>query len=100
MPVIALQRSFTPGQGWLSGFIIAPQLGWEENLLSYGVSQIQGRTMPLLSAEHSAQPVLPVIVTRPEGEATMFCEPPKPRFMLFRVGAGMALHFMGVVPMI
>ena len=100
MPVLALQRSFTPGQGWLSGFIIAPQLGWEENLISYGVNQIQGRTLPLLSGERTAQPVLPVVVNRPEGEATMFCEPPKPRFTVFRAGAGLAIHFLGVVPMI
>ena len=73
---------------------------WEENLISYGVNQIQGRTLPLLSGERTAQPVLPVVVNRPEGEATMFCEPPKPRFTVFRAGAGLAIHFLGVVPMI
>ncbi len=99
MPIFALSRQFTPGQGWLSGFSIAPQLGWQENLLSYGIAQIQGRTMPLLSGERTAQPVLPVVVTRPEGEATMFCEPPRPRFGLLRAGAGIAIHFLGVLPM-
>ncbi len=99
MPVLSLQRAFTPGQGWLSGFTIAPQLGWEENLASYGIAQIQGRTLPLVSGERTAQPVLPVIVSRPEGEATLFCAPPRPRFAAFRVGAGLAIHFLGAIPM-
>lgn len=99
MPVFALQRPFTAGEGWLSGFAIAPQLGWQENLIGYGIAQIQGRTLPAISGERSAQTVLPIIVTRPEGQATLFCEPPKPRFGVLRTGAGLALHFLGALPM-
>lgn len=100
MPVFALQRAFTPGEGWLSGFLIAPQLGWQDNLLSYGVSQIQGRTLPLLSGERNAQPTLPVYVARPEGEATMVCEAPRPPLMPLRSAATVALHFLGALPVL
>lgn len=98
LPIISLQRAFTPGEGWRSGFAIAPQLGWQENVMGYGVAQIQGRLMPFLSGERNAQPPLSVTVTRPEGEATMFCEVPKPRLMPLRTAAGLALHFLGALP--
>jgi outer membrane protein insertion porin family len=99
LPILSLQRAFTPGEGWKSGFSIAPQLGWQENLMSYGVAQLEGRLGPRLTGERNAQPPLAVTVTRPEGEATMFCEVPKPRLAPLRATAGVALHFLGVLPM-
>jgi hypothetical protein len=99
LPVVSLGRAFMPGEGWKSGFTLAPQLGWQQNVLGYGVSQLQGRLMPLLTGERNAQPPLPVTVTRPEGEATMFCEVPKPRLAPLRATAGVALHFLGALPM-
>jgi hypothetical protein len=99
LPILSLQRAFTPGEGWKSGFSIAPQLGWQENLMSYGVAQLEGRLSPRLTGERNAQPPLAVTVTRPEGEATMFCEVPKPRLYPLRATAGVALHFLGVLPM-
>lgn len=98
MPIFTLQRAFTPGEGWKSGFAIAPQLGWKEGVLGYGVTQLQGRLMPVLSGERNAQPVLPVTITRPEGETTLFCEVPKPRLAPLRTTAGVALHFLGALP--
>jgi Surface antigen variable number repeat len=98
LPILSLQRAFSPGEGWKSGFAIAPQLGWQQNLMSYGIAQLQGRLMPRLSGERSAQPPLNVAVTRPEGEATMFCEAPKPRLNGLRLAGGVALHFLGVLP--
>jgi hypothetical protein len=99
LPVLSLGRAFMPGEGWKSGFAIAPQLGWQQNVMGYGVSQLQGRLMPRLSGERNAQPALAVTVTRPEGEATMYCEVPKPRLAVLRATAGVALHFLGVLPM-
>ncbi len=98
LPVLSLQRAFMPGAGWKSGFAITPQLGWRENVLGYGVAQLEGRLMPRLSGERNAQPPLPVTVTRREGEATLYCEVPKPRLALLRTTAGIALHFLGAVP--
>ena len=98
LPVLSLGRAFMPGEGWKSGFAIAPQLGWQQNVMGYGVAQLQGRLMPGLTGEKNAQPPLQVTVTRPEGEATMFCEVPKPRLMPVRAAAGVALHFLGALP--
>ncbi len=98
LPVLALARPFTPGEGWKSGFIIAPQLGWAENGLSYISSQLQGRLMPLLAGEHNIQPVLPVTVTRASGEAMMYCEPPRPRLAPLRAAASVGLHLLGALP--
>jgi outer membrane protein insertion porin family len=99
LPVLSLGRAFMPGEGWKSGFTIAPQLGWQQNVLGYATAQLQGRLTPRLTGERNAQPPLAVTVTRPEGEATMFCEVPKPRLAPLRMGAGVALHFLGVLPM-
>lgn len=98
LPVLALARPFSPGEGWKSGFVIAPQLGWASNVLSYGVSQLQGRLMPKLAGESDIQPVLPVTVTRASGEAMMYCEAPKPRLAPLRMAAGVGLHFLGALP--
>jgi Surface antigen variable number repeat len=98
LPVVALARPFTPGDGWLSGFVIAPQLGWANSALSYVVSQMQGRLMPLLGGERNIQPVLPVTVTRDSGEAIMYCEPPGPRLKPLRAAAGIGLHLLGALP--
>src|SRR5439155_16954099 len=49
LPVLALQRSFSPGEGWKSGFFVAPQLGWKATPASYAVTQIQQRLLPLLA---------------------------------------------------
>jgi outer membrane protein insertion porin family len=99
LPVLSLQRAFMPGEGWKSGFAIAPQLGWQQNVMGYGVSQLEGRLMPRLTGERNAQPPLAVTVSRPEGESTMFCEVPKPRLAPLRATAGVALHFLGALPM-
>jgi hypothetical protein len=98
LPVIALSRPFSPGDGWKSGFVVAPQLGWPNPALSYFSSQAQGRLMPKLSGERSIQPVLPVTVTRSSGEAIMYCEAPKPRLWPLRAAAAIGLHFLGALP--
>ena len=46
MPVLAVQRPFTPGEGWMSGFAIAPQLGWQRTARGYATTQIQQRLLP------------------------------------------------------
>ena len=77
IPVLALQRSFTPGEGWRSGFAIAPQLGCRNFGVGYVVAQAERRLAPVLTG--SGGPPLDVTVERAAGEAVMSCEPPKPR---------------------
>ena len=93
IPVLALQRSFTPGEGWRSGFAIAPQLGWRNFGVGYVVAQAERRLAPVLTG--SGGPLLDVTVERAAGEAVMSCEPPKPRLWLMREAAGVVMQVLG-----
>ena len=96
IPVLALQRPFLPGEGWRSGFYIAPQLGWRALGLIYATTQIQQRLLPALAGDRGLVPELPVTVETSRGDAQMFCEPPALRSMPLRTGAGVALRLLGV----
>jgi outer membrane protein insertion porin family len=91
-PVAAIQRPFTPGDGWKSGFVIASQIGWPRSALIYASTQLQNR---LRSA--ALDPALPVAVSRLHGDATMLCEPRSPRFAPLRLTAAMAARFLGAI---
>jgi outer membrane protein insertion porin family len=97
IPVLALSRPFTPGEGWKSGFSIVPQLGWRASALIYATSQIQHRLLPLLSGDRGLVPELPVKVEGPNMEGTMFCEPPAPRLMPLRTAASFGVRLLGVL---
>jgi len=92
LPVLALQRPYTPGEGWQSGFVIAPQLGWQRSALSYAFTQLQHRLRaPVLDPE------LEVAVERPQGAATLVCDEPKPRFAAWRNTAALAVRFLSAI---
>ena len=97
VPVLALQRAFTPGEGWRSGFAIAPQLGWRNFGVGYGVAQVEGRLQPVLVG--SGAPPLDVTVERSAGEAVMSCETPKPRLWLMRDAAAVGMQVLGAMAM-
>jgi hypothetical protein len=94
-PILALQRPYVPGEGWKSGFLIAPQLGWKDSAIGYATTQLQQRLLPLVSVDRSLEPELNVTVNRPTGDAMLACEAPKPRLGLFRTTASVALRLMG-----
>ncbi|HTS49509.1 MAG TPA: POTRA domain-containing protein [Bryobacteraceae bacterium] len=96
VPIMALQRPFVPGEGWRSGFLIAPQLGWQALGAIYAVTQIQQRLLPKLAGDRGLIPELPVTVETHKGEAMMYCEPAPPRMAALRTGASFALRFLGV----
>jgi hypothetical protein len=90
LPVIAVERPFTPGGGWLSGFAFAPQLGPQWMALHYASSQLEGRLGPWLAGTRA--PDLTISMPRPSGEPVgILCEAPKPRLRALRMGAGMSL---------
>src|ERR1700722_16321478 len=95
IPIAAFNRPYTPGAGWKSGFMIAPQLGWQYIVLGYGVSQLQHRLLPVLQGDRGLEPELPVTVETPTSQTTMFCEPPAPRFSPVRSALAMGLRFVG-----
>lgn len=91
-PVLAIERPFTPGEGWKSGFIIAPQIGWQRSALSYASAQLQNRLRPA-----ALEPELPVSVSRPQGDTAMFCEPRMSRLATWQRTAALAVHFLGAI---
>jgi Surface antigen variable number repeat len=95
IPIAALNRPYTPGEGWKSGFMIIPQIGWQYMVLGYGVSQLEHRLIPVLQGDRGLEPELPVAVDTPNSRSTMFCEPPAPRFSPARTALAMALRFVG-----
>ena len=97
IPVVAFSRPFVPGEGWKSGFAIAPALGWQNTLVGYGATQLQQRLQPLVSGERTAEPELQVSVVRPQGEAQFVCEQPRTTGVLgvLRGGAMLGLHVLG-----
>ena len=97
LPVLALQRPFSPGEGWRSGFSFAPQLGWRALGLGYGVTQTEQRLLPVLSGDRGLVPELTVTVEGPGVEGVILCDPAAPRFSKARTAAGIALRFVGAL---
>jgi hypothetical protein len=97
--VVALERPFMPGAGWLSGFAIAPQIRWKASAMSYASTQFHQRLQPLIAGGRGLVPEIQVAVHRPAGDAILFCEPPKPRFAALRTSAGFALNLLGALPL-
>jgi len=77
VPLITLSRPLLPGQTFLSGMTIAPQLGWQGMLFGYGVSQVRSLTRGLFESDRSITPPLPVTIVNGRNEGTMLCEPAK-----------------------
>jgi|SRR5579872_3745751 len=94
-PILSLQRPFTPGEGWRSGFVISPQLGWPALPASYAANQMRGRLVPLLAGDRGLDPEVTISLDLPQGEGRMQCEPPPPRFAMLRTAATMAVQFVG-----
>ena len=79
----------------MSGWTVAPQIGWSALALSYATVQIQQRTLPLLADDRSIEPELVVKVERPNEELPMYCDPPRPRLVWLRRGASLSVQFLG-----
>jgi hypothetical protein len=91
-PVVAIQRPFTPGEGWMSGFVIAPHIGWQRSVISYASTQLQNRLRP-----SALEPELLVTVARTQGDVAMFCEPRVPRFAAWRLTAAITARFLAAM---
>ena len=72
LPVLALERAYSPAEGWKSGFFLAPQLGWRSSVLHYTTSQLEHRLSTFLTHGEDMEPELRVAV---ENRNVMFCEP-------------------------
>jgi outer membrane protein insertion porin family len=96
LTVLALSRPFSPGEGWESGFSIAPELGWRASALGYSLTQMQQRLLPVLAGGSGLVPELPVTVEGPSREGVMLCEPAPPRFAKLRYGGTIVLRILSV----
>jgi hypothetical protein len=94
LPVLALARPFSPGEGWKSGFAVTPQIGARGTGFQYASTQLEQRVLPVLAGDRGLVPGLPVTVHRPAGDATLICQPAKPRFAVLRTAASIALQFL------
>jgi hypothetical protein len=92
-PYLALQRPFTPGEGWLSGFTISPQLNWQFMVVGYVTNQIERRLIPVLQGD--AEPELTIAVEGPHANGPLFCGAPKPRMRMVRQVGAAVLQFAG-----
>jgi len=97
-PILALQRPYMPGEGWKSGLFWAPQLGWRNTAIGYVATQLQHRLAALVAGQRDIDTDLSLTVERPEGDAMMSCEPPKPRFGLLRAAGTITLNLLGTLP--
>src|SRR4029077_18762379 len=95
--ILAIERPFTPGEGWKSGFVIAPQLGWRFPAMSYAAAQFQHRLLPVLTGDRGLETELPVTMERPQGDATLLCAQPKPRLFALRMAAAMLIQVLGAL---
>jgi outer membrane protein assembly factor BamA len=96
-----IDRPLLPGETLLSGFSIAPQLGWRGIAGGYVLSKARGFTSALFARDRYEQPVLPVaVVHTAEGGVedgrggVLYCELPKPRLDWARRVGGTATSLM------
>ena len=61
-PVFGITRPFLPGQGWRSGFMLSPQLGWQATSLAYASTQARERLQGVLVSGGPKEPSLAVPV--------------------------------------
>lgn len=92
VPILALSRGFIPGASWTTGFVVAPQLGWQGSLVSTAVTQLQGRFLPQLKPNRGLTPALTISVEGDTPDGTILCQQPKPRFRSVRTIAAVGLR--------
>ena len=93
LPVFSLERPFTPGGGWFSGFAFAPQMGARWMGLHYAGTQLEQRLGPALAGTRA--PDMTVAMPRPGGDAApLLCDAPGPRLRALRMAAGVALQLV------
>jgi outer membrane protein insertion porin family len=100
LPLVALERPLLAGQRWQSGFLLAPQLGWQGTLTSYGLTQARQAAAEALAADQAEAAPLAVPISW-RGEAAepppvgyLHCEAPRPRLAWLRAAGTLALDLL------
>lgn len=96
-----IDRAPLPGETLLSGFSIAPQLGWQGVAMGYGISKIRGLVGNALGRDRYETPVLPVAIVHADEGAPedgrggmLYCEEPKSKLDMARRIGGTATSLM------
>jgi hypothetical protein len=77
LPLLTIQRPPLAGQRLLSGFTLAPQLGWQGMAAGYGISQVHTLVDRVFESPRAYTPALAVTVAHNGREGTLYCEPDK-----------------------
>ena len=87
---VALERPYLPGQGWLSGFAVSPQLSARSTIAHYGRTQVS-RLVRVTLEETLMEPLaVPIAGNGPAAGELLVCTPPKPRLWWLRRGVLLA----------
>ena len=93
--LFTLTRPQLPGQRFLSGFTIAPQLGWQGMLFGYGMAQSRDLLGSVLQSERDFTPPLPVTVVRPgQPDGVMYCELPSTKLDKVKKAGSVATNLL------
>jgi hypothetical protein len=101
LPLLSLQRPLLPGQEWLSGFTISPQLGVRGMLLSYGMGRIQQAARAGLRSDRPTMTALtaPLSVSGSSSPAGFLnCEPRQSRWRWLQTGGMVAVNWLTAPP--
>lgn len=108
-PEISLERPRLPGQKWLSGISLSPQVGWRGMVSDYGVTQARHLAQKALAGDGISQPDLLVPLYRGTGVRAqrmetgnlagyLTCPAPKPKLRWLRTVGSVAVDlFLGGV---
>ena len=87
---VALERPYLPGQGWLSGFAVSPQLSAPATIGHYGRTQLSRLMRATLEETTTDSLVVPISGSTPETGELLVCTPPKPKLWWLRRGVLLA----------
>jgi hypothetical protein len=104
LPLAGLERPYSPGQEWKSGFLLSPQLSLREMAAHYGITQLSERARTALQSDVSNTPGLVVPIERrgdrpgdnpakPLKPGFLICDPTKSRWSWLRSLGAFAADF-------
>jgi hypothetical protein len=97
LPLISLERPYLPGQAWLSGFSLSPQLGRQGSLATYGLIHLDQTVRSVLLPDRLPAPPLEVPIEPAGGAATLAtltCEARPPRLGWLRSAGALAADWL------
>ena len=92
--LFSIERPVIPGDFWLSGFSVAPQLGWPGMLAGYGTAHARYLLLGALASDRELTPDLPVTVVNDHASGVLNCSLPQRRLDRVRRLSGTAVNLL------